>query len=183
MTWINLIYNALPFARKDSPMSLSILKSLFGHKAWANAELFQVLATVRPQNDLHTAIRTMNHIYVVDRIFRAHLLGEAHGYEASNTKDTPTLEELRAAVEQTDAWYQQYVDGLDEAVLLEKLRFTFTDGDSGQMSREEMLMHVITHGGYHRGNVGQVLKNISVAPPRDLLTKFLHTSEPQRRLL
>ena len=51
------------------------------------------------------------------------------------------------------------------------------------MSREEILMHVITHGAYHRGNVGQVLKNISVTPPRDILTKFLHTSEPGRRLL
>lgn len=25
-----------------------------------------------------------------------------------------------------------------------------TDGDAGGMSREEMLFHVVTHGGYHR---------------------------------
>ena len=49
------------------------------------------------------------------------------------------------------------------------------------MTREEMLLHVITHGAYHRGNVGQVLKSISVAPPRDLYTKFLHQSDPSRR--
>jgi len=49
------------------------------------------------------------------------------------------------------------------------------------MSREEVLLHVIVHGGYHRGNVGQVLKSISVAPPRDLYTKFLHQNEPDRR--
>lgn len=164
-------------------MSLSILKSLFEQKAWANAELFEVLATVSAASDLHTAIRTMNHIYVVDRIFRAHLLGEPHGYAATNTQATPSLQELRSAVAQTDAWYQQHVAGLDEAALVEKLRFTFTDGDPGLMSREEMLLHVITHGGYHRGNVGQLLKNLSIAPPRDLLTKFLHASEPQRRLL
>ncbi len=164
-------------------MSLTVLKSLFEYKAWANAELFDVLSSVTSEPDLHTAIRTLNHIYVVDRIFRAHLLGQQHGYEASNTKDTPTLESLRAAVAETDAWYQDYVAGMDEGALAERLRFRFTDGDSGLMSREEMLMHVITHGGYHRGNVGQVLKNISVAPPRDILTKFLHVSEPGRRLL
>ena len=50
-----------------------------------------------------------------------------------------------------------------------------------RMSREEILLHVITHGGYHRGNVGQVLKSISFAPPRDLYTRFLHQSEPARR--
>lgn len=164
-------------------MSLSILKTLFDYKAWANVELFDVLATVTSEADLHTAIRTLNHINVVDRIFRAHLLGEAHGYEATNTKATPALAELRAAVIETDGWYQQYVASLDETALSARLQFRFTDGDTGQMSREEMLMHVITHGGYHRGNVGQVLKNISVAPPRDILTKFLHVSEPGRRLL
>jgi uncharacterized damage-inducible protein DinB len=164
-------------------MSLTMLKTLFDYKAWANVELFDVLATVTSEGDLHTAIRTLNHIHVVDRIFRAHLLGEAHGYEASNTKATPALAELRAAVAETDAWYQQYVAGLDEDALAARIGFQFTDGDSGQMSREEILMHVITHGAYHRGNVGQVLKNISVTPPRDILTKFLHTSEPGRRLL
>lgn len=162
-------------------MSASMLQSLFGQKAWANAELFDVLATVTAETDLHTALRTLNHIYVVDRIFRAHLLGEPHGYEATNTKATPTLAELRAAVAETDAWYRQYVAGLDDAALAGLVRFRFTDGDMGTMSREEILMHVITHGGYHRGNVGQVLKNISVAPPRDLLTKYLHVTEPQRR--
>jgi uncharacterized damage-inducible protein DinB len=162
-------------------MSVSMLQSLFGQKAWANAELFDVLATVTADAELHTAIRTLNHIYVVDRIFRAHLLGEPHGYDGTNTKATPTLAELRAAVLETDAWYQQYTSSLTDVALAEPVRFSFTDGDMGTMSREEMLMHVITHGGYHRGNVGQVLKNIGVAPPRDLLTKFLHVTEPQRR--
>ena len=162
-------------------MSLSVLQSLFDYKAWANTELFDVLETVTSEADLHTAIRTLNHIYVVDRIFRAHLLGEPHGYEATNTKATPTLAELRGAVAETDGWYRAYVAGLSEGDLTARLEFTFTDGDKGQMSREEMLMHVITHGGYHRGNVGQVLKNIAVAPPRDIFTKFLHVSEPQRR--
>jgi uncharacterized damage-inducible protein DinB len=49
------------------------------------------------------------------------------------------------------------------------------------MSREEMLLHVVTHGGYHRGNVGEVLKSIAIDPPRDLYTKYLHLSEPDRR--
>ena len=49
------------------------------------------------------AIRMMNHIYVVDRIFRAHLQGEPHHYTATNTEATPDLGELQFAVAQTDA--------------------------------------------------------------------------------
>ena len=165
-------------------MSLSTLKSLFAYKSWANAELFAKLTTLAPEQaeQLHTCIRTLNHIYVVDRIFRAHLGGETRPFDATNTKDTPSLDRLRSDVEATDAWYVKYVVELAEPALSEALSFSFTDGDAGRMTREEILLHVITHGGYHRGNVGQVLKSISVAPPRDLYTKFLHVSEPTRRV-
>ena len=165
-------------------MSQRILASLFAQKSWANRELFDVVASVSPTEHaapLHTAIRTLNHIYVVDRIFRAHLLGEAHGYTASNTPETPELGELHFAVTETDIWFEQHVASLDDQALGQSVAFRFTDGDTGTMTREEMLFHVLSHGSYHRGNVGQVLKDISVAPPRDLLTKFLHLREPSRR--
>ncbi len=164
-------------------MSTATLKSLFGYKHWANAELFALLATLPPERSeqLHACIRTLNHIHVVDRIFRAHLGGEPRPFDATNTVATPSLEQLRTDVEATDAWYRNYVAGLAAPALAEVLDFTFTDGDRGRMSREEILLHVLTHGGYHRGNVGQVLKSIAVAPPRDLYTKFLHQSEPARR--
>lgn len=164
-------------------MSAAVLASLFGHKSWANRELFAVLAALPPSQaePLHPCIRMLNHIYVVDRLFRAHLSGEPRPFEATNTERTPSLAELQADVAATDAWYERHVAGLDAARLAEVIDFTFTDGDHGRMSREEILLHVITHGGYHRGNVGQMLKAIAVAPPRDLYTKFLHQSEPARR--
>lgn len=164
-------------------MSINTLQSLFRYKAWANTELFARLAALPAghADALDTSIRTLNHIYVVDRIFRAHLAGEDRPFDATHTKETPSLQQLRAEVEATDAWYVDYVSRLAESALPEALSFTFTDGDAGRMTREEMLLHVTAHGAYHRGNVGQVLKSIGVAPPRDLYTKFLHTSEPARR--
>lgn len=165
-------------------MSSTTLISLFGYKAWANRELFALLATLPETHaePLHTCIRTLNHIYVVDRLFRAHLSAQPRPFEATNTKETPSLAQLRADVEATDAWYQEYVAALPAHAAAEVLDFTFTDGDKGRMSREEILLHVIAHGAYHRGNVGQVLKSISLVPPRDLYTKFLHQSEPARRV-
>lgn len=165
-------------------MSQKILSSLFGQKSWANRELFDtvsLLTSAENAESLHTAIRTLNHIYVVDRIFRAHLLGEMHTYTATNTPETPELSTLHFAVTETDNWFETYVARLSERELAESLSFKFTDGDSGRMTREEMLFHVLTHGAYHRGNVGQVLKGISVTPPRDLYTKFLHVQDPSRR--
>ena len=153
---------------------MKTIQSLFAQKSWANNELFNALAAVNDAEHaeaVHTAIRTLNHIYVVDRIFQAHLLGEPHGYTATNTEATPELDDLQFSVAETDAWYESYVSRSSAQALGESLTFRFTDGDAGTMTREEMLLHVVTHGSYHRGNVGQVLKSISVAPPRDLYTK------------
>jgi uncharacterized damage-inducible protein DinB len=164
--------------------SLSSLTSLFAYKAWANNELFAALASVDAAAypaQVHKAIRILNHVYVADRIFQAHLEGRAHGYKATNTQETPALEALTAAVRELDAWYLAYAGGLPPAALQEEILFTFTDGDSGRMRREEILLHIITHGGYHRGAAGEVISTASVAPPRDLYTRFLHATEPGRR--
>jgi uncharacterized damage-inducible protein DinB len=162
-----------------------MLSTLFAQKSWANGELFGVLIETEivaaHAATVMAATRVLNHIYVVDRIFRAHLVGEPHGYAATNTTETPVLAELHFNVSETDRWYEAYAAHMTPDALAERLAFRFTDGDAGAMTREEMLTHVITHGAYHRGNVGQMLKSISVAPPRDLLTKFLHVREPARR--
>lgn len=163
---------------------MSLLPTLFAQKTWANNELFNQLATVigpEHASAVHTAIRTLNHIYVVDRIFQAHLLGKVHSYTATNTDETPELGELQFAVAETDAWYEHYSTSITSEQLKTNITFKFTDGDAGRMTREEMLFHIITHGAYHRGNVGQILKSLSITPPRDLLTKFLHVQEPGRR--
>ena len=167
-------------------MTQKVLSTLFAQKSWANRELFDVVASVTAAEHAaarETATRTLNHIYIVDQIFRAHLTAEKHGYTATNTTETPDLGELHFAVAETDGWFEKYVATISAQALAEKISFQFTDGDSGTMTREEMLFHVLSHGSYHRGNVGQVLKGISVAPPRDLLTKFLHVQEPERRQL
>jgi uncharacterized damage-inducible protein DinB len=162
----------------------SLLNSLYRHKAWANEELFAQVRAIDPATQAearHSAIRLLNHIYVVDRIFAAHLAGSAHGYDGTNTKETPTLDELEAGVKACDRWYVDYTASVDDARLAESLAFTFTDGLQGRMTRGEMLAHIVTHGSYHRGGVGRILAGASVPPPRDLYTIHLHRTEPARR--
>ncbi|UTW06331.1 DinB family protein [Pseudomonas benzenivorans] len=162
----------------------NLLASLFQYKAWANQALFAELQRLDPQRhgaELHAALRVLNHIHVVDRIFVANLQSRAHAYDATNSVETPSLEQLRQSVADTDAWYLDYVAELSAEQLRQPLTFTFVDGDAGRMSREEMLAHIITHGGYHRGAVGRIMAQLDFAPPRDIYTRYLHLAEPQRR--
>ena len=162
----------------------TLLHSLFRYKAWADEDLLARLATLDPvaqQAQRHAAIRILDHVHVVDRIFAGHLRGTAHGYTATHTAETPTLEELSSALAVSDRWYVDHVVSLNPEALSERIAFSFTDGASGCMSREEMLVHVATHAGYHRGAVGRILSQLSVEPPSDLFTAYLHTAEPARR--
>ncbi|KAA3517736.1 damage-inducible protein DinB [Agrobacterium vitis] len=160
------------------------LSSFFRYQSWANAEFFDKLALMdRTQHEqaYDQARRLMNHNYVVAQIFAGHLVGRPHGYTSDNTDETPSLEELRKAVTTSDQWYLDYVTSITADQLLEKIAFSFTDGDKGTMTREEMLTHVVIHGGYHRGEVGRILSQASAPLPWDTFAVFLHQTEPERR--
>ena len=162
----------------------TLLHSLFTYKAWSNNQLFVALAkvdSVTQQEARHNATRILNHIYVVDQIFAAHLSGAVQSLTATNTTETPTLAALQDGAAMLDAWYVDYTADLSPEQLAENIAFTFTDGDKGLMTREEMLTHVSLHGAYHRGAAGRIMVQLGTTPPRDLYTRFLHQSEPLRR--
>ncbi|QEI07543.1 damage-inducible protein DinB [Pigmentiphaga aceris] len=160
----------------------SPFSSLFKYQAWANDAFLQALDTLHASDERHTAIRIMNHCHVVNLMFKGHLSGVPHGFSANNTLDTPTPQDLRTAMASVDSWYLNYAATVTATELAEPITFVFSDGDSGCMTREEMLLHVATHGTYHRGEVGRVLKQIKVAPPWDTFAVHLHQADPSRRL-
>lgn len=161
------------------------LRTLYAYHAWANGDLFDKLRTFdreKHQAELQTALRLINHFHVVAQIFKAHLTGEKHSYTSDNTAETPALEDLCTAVAASDRWYGDFVGRAMPDQLSQPVAFTFTDGDKGYMTREEMLIHVALHGGYHRGEVGRLLWQLSVTPPWDTVAVYLHQAEPERRL-
>jgi len=162
------------------------LGALFRYKAWANQELLAALAAfdaARHPVRFQAMLDILGHANVVDRIFRNHLSGTVfETIDSTEPQCPPTLPELRAVVEATDAWYLGFVSDVDAARLRERVPFVFTDGNKGTMTREEMLMHVATHAGYHRGSIGQILEDLGLDSPPDSFTKFLHRHEPGRRI-
>jgi uncharacterized damage-inducible protein DinB len=150
------------------------------YKEWANAITFRTILAL-PEVELLRSrptrfgniIHTLNHVYVVDDIFRAHLQGQRHGYTARNTERTPTAPQLWEQVQAMDRWYIAYAANLDATALAEAVRFQFVDGGPAAMTREAILLHVINHGSYHRGFVGDMLYQVPAAFPSNDLTVFL----------
>jgi uncharacterized damage-inducible protein DinB len=158
------------------------LQRLFRYKAWANDALLTTLAALGDESAVTgLAIKALSHSHVVDRIFLAHLRGEDPVYSSTNLTDVPMLDALSAAIRASDQDYLEYIWELPCSQLDEQIDFTFTDGAPGRMSRAEMLMHVITHGVGHRGQVSAVMLLHSLPPAKDGFTTYLHMAEADRR--
>jgi uncharacterized damage-inducible protein DinB len=161
---------------------LDTLERLFGFKAWADDELLKALARLDEHSETtKLAIRALSHSYVVDRIFLAHLRGADHPFSSANPARLPTLLNLSQDARASDQEYLRYVIGLHGPQMHEKIDFTFTDGALGRMSREEMLMHVITHGIGHRGQVSAVMLLNALPPAPDGFATYLHLAEANDR--
>lgn len=156
------------------------IRMLTRYSAWANDRLFGALKQL-PAAELLASratgfgnmLRTLNHAYVVDLIWQAHLQGRPHGFSSRNTEATPTLEELCAAQGQIDIWYIEYADAMSLEALDEIVHFTFIDGEASAMTRGDMLLHVVNHKTYHRGYVADMIYQVPARPPGMDLPVFL----------
>ncbi|MGL5941870.1 MAG: DinB family protein [Waterburya sp.] len=156
------------------------IKRLTGYKGWANEITFSAIkslpegeATKERKTRYKNMVYTLNHMYVIDCIFQAHLENKSHSYAARNTETYPPLEELWQAVKKVDQWYIDYADSISEKELLEIMNFQFVDGGKGAMSRIEMILHVVNHGTYHRGFVSDMMYQVPAIPPANDLTVYI----------
>jgi uncharacterized damage-inducible protein DinB len=166
-------------------------RMLARYNAWANQLIFDAVAALpageatKPRQTLFKSmLHTLNHNYVIDRIFQAHLQGKSHAYTARNTQDHPPLDELRRAQDEIDAWYVSWADGVSDAELDEVVPFTFVGGGDGRMTRMEILLHLVNHTTYHRGWVADLFYQVPARPPTTDLTVYLrdaHAGDPDHR--
>ncbi|HEY0986041.1 MAG TPA: DinB family protein, partial [Kofleriaceae bacterium] len=70
-------------------------------------------------------------------------------------------------------WYIDRFDRLSDAELAGSIRFRFVGGGDGEMTRGEILMHLVNHATYHRGFIGDMLNQAQVKPRPTDLTVFL----------
>jgi uncharacterized damage-inducible protein DinB len=156
------------------------LHTLTRYSAWANDLLYARLATL-PQQELlaprpirwGNILRTLNHVYLMDVVWQAHLQGLPHNLTTRNPETAPPFGKLREAQRQIDAWYVGYADTLTAEMGDEVVHFTFIGGGSGAMRREDIVLHAVNHTTYHRGHVAAMLYQISTEPLTTDLPVFL----------
>src|SRR5258706_14255045 len=122
-------------------------RMLTRYNNWANKLIFDAVAalpageaTKERQSLFKNMVHTLNHNYVIDLIWQAHLEGRDHGFTARNTKEPPPLDELRKKQRAVDDWYIAWSDRLPDTALDERVGFPLIGGNRGEMTRGEILL-------------------------------------------
>lgn len=167
-------------------ITTSTARMLTRYNAWANKLIFDAVTALPPgeatkerQSLFKNMVHTLNHNYVIDLIWQAHLEGRDHGFEARNTKTYPPLDELWRAQQIVDDWYIAWSDALTDAALGEAVNFTLIGGNPGVMTRGEILLHVVNHTAYHRGFVGDMFFQVPARAPTTDLPVYLRETRRQ----
>ena len=143
------------------------------YKAWADARLYDMLAGL-PADALAapspifagSILRTLNHVYLMDVVWKSHLLGIPHHLATRNPEAAPPFSELRDAQSDIDAWYIECAATMTPDVGNDVVQFTFIGGGEGSMRREDIVLHVVNHTTYHRGHVTAMLNQMGVVQPQ-----------------
>ena len=152
--------------------SASNLVTLTQYKAWADDRLFTALEgvsddelTAKRRTIMGTLLCAANHGYAMDLVWQAHLENREHGLKTRRPELYSDVTELGKAQREIDDWFIAYASSLDPAAGNSIVDFEFIDGGEGSMTRNEILLHVVTHSNYHRGHITDMMFQIPVRPP------------------
>jgi uncharacterized damage-inducible protein DinB len=152
-------------------MTLDDLRSLYTYNAWANARFFEAIEgldetrrTAPLESSFPSVIATLGHIVGAEWIW----LSRWQGTSPSGFPDwlqAPTLEDLRSRLSRVESDRATYLAGLAEADLQRPVAYRTLDGTAHSTRLLDLLLHLVNHSTYHRGQVTTLLRQAGGAPP------------------
>ena len=119
---------------------------------------------------------TLTHIYQADKIWFDRLMERPTGNLAAY--EPPA--ELGALEKDWDLLYGRYIswaEGLSETDWRRVIAYRDTKGNAYQNPVWQMVVHVVNHGSYHRGQVVSLLRQLGHKPVgTDLITYYRETA-------
>ncbi|MBZ0089560.1 MAG: DinB family protein [Thermoanaerobaculia bacterium] len=157
------------------PRLVNTLRGMLAYTIWADREVLQVLRAI-PAADLERAtgssfgsvLGTMAHILGAEQLWLSRLLGVPLR-QLPSLADFPSLDLLAASFE--DFWPQLefYLASLTDEQLEGDFAWTNSRNETHRAPLRQVLLHVVNHSTYHRGQVASQLRQLGhQAPSTDL---------------
>ncbi len=141
------------------------IRRLFVYDDWANRE---VLGAIRAAGSAGRPLKLMSHILSAERLWLERMQGV--GQTLAVWPDFSWQQCAAQADELAQLW-KEFLSPANEAELSVPVRYKNSKGESFTSQKEDVLLHVITHSAYHRGQIAAEMRGAGFSPA---YTDFIH---------
>jgi uncharacterized damage-inducible protein DinB len=145
---------------------LAYIQRLFRYDDWANQEVvtaLQGLSTPPPRS-----LKILAHIVSAERLWLERLRLESQTYPIWPDF---TLQQCQQEAEQLHELWTAYLSSFAEKDLERSVSYKNSKGESWTNQNLDILMHVVVHSAYHRGQIATDMRAAGFRPP---YTDFIH---------
>jgi uncharacterized damage-inducible protein DinB len=136
---------------------MTMLYRLFLYDHWANREVVKRLREIETPQP--AALRILAHIVGSEWLWHARLTA---GEPKMAVWPELTLDECDREVEMLRGLWGEYVTSAD---LASSIEYRNTKGEKWTSRVEDVLTHLVIHGGYHRGQIATAIRATDEVPP------------------
>ena len=152
-------------------MTFDDLHSLYAYNQWANARFFEAIEgldetrrTAPLESSFPSVLATLGHIVGAEWIWLSRWQGTSPiGFP--DWLQSPTLEDLRARLSQVETDRAAYLAALTDDTLQHPLDYRLLNGTASSTRLLDLLLHVVNHSTYHRGQLTTLLRQVGGTPP------------------
>ncbi|MGQ0648580.1 MAG: DinB family protein [Gemmatimonadaceae bacterium] len=145
--------------------SVSIIRSLFAHAAWANSTVISGIRST-PGSDAH-ALEQLAHVLAAERVWLTRILGQP---QTIAVWPALSVDQCEALARENERSFASLIDDATETSLERDVTYTNSAGRTFTNRMLDILLHVAMHGAYHRGMTSILTRRSGGTPaPTDFI--------------
>jgi uncharacterized damage-inducible protein DinB len=145
---------------------LEHISRLFSYDDWANREVLSSLraADAPPAR----SVDLLAHIVSAERLWLQRLVAQQ---QTLPVWPTFALNQCESQIDQLADLWKNYLASLGEAGLVDSINYKNSKGENFTSQKQDVLLHVVMHSVYHRGQIAADMRAAGFTPP---YTDFIH---------
>ncbi|HUI85419.1 MAG TPA: DinB family protein [Candidatus Binatia bacterium] len=149
-------------------MDATDLRRLFRYDRWANRKVEQEVANLASAPP--KSVKRVGHILGAEAVWLARLTRQSAPLPVWPEL---SITDLLLQLDVMERAWQEFVDGLDDPALESQCEYVNTKGERFVSTVADVLMHVVMHSAYHRG---QIAADIRASGSEPVNTDFIQAA-------
>ncbi|WP_405108886.1 DinB family protein [Paenibacillus sp. FSL K6-1217] len=140
---------------------MKTIMRMMEHLYWADGRILDALEASHTKDA--ELLKLVRHVAVAEQVWLSRLQGKS-SMQYWLWEEAEDLTAIRRLFENNAEQYRTYLDGLEESGLDQMISYSSQNGTSFQTSVRDILLQVLLHGQYHRGQINRALRMQEAEP-------------------